>query len=132
VTPNAVGGPHATEFSLRLRAAGPGVQIASAGGGVALAEARRLELGVLDGVRQGRTRVVIDLSEVSEVGPGLLGALLRIRRGLTRVGGQFALVVAGPPVAELVQTTVLAVLIDIAADRDEALALVGAGRGDGT
>jgi anti-anti-sigma regulatory factor len=131
VTPNAVSGPHAAEFSLRFRVAGPGVQIASAGGVVALAEARRLELGVLDGVRQGRTRVVVDLSEVTEVGPGLLGALLRIRRGLTRVGGRLALVVAGPPVSELVQTTVLAVLIDIAGDREEALARVSAGHGGG-
>jgi hypothetical protein len=39
--------------------------------------------------------------------------------------------VAGPPVSELVQTTVLAVLIDIAGDREEALALVSAGQGGG-
>ena len=113
-----------TAFTLEIRAAGPGVQIASAAGAVAMLEARRLERGVLDGIRQGRTRIVLDLSGVTEVGPGLLGVLLRIRRGITQVDGRLALVVDGPSVAELVRMTVLASLIDIAADRDAALALV--------
>jgi anti-anti-sigma factor len=96
----------------------------SLSGAVALTEARRLEREVLDGIRDGRTRVVVDLRDVTDVGPGLLGVLLRIRRGVDGAGGRLALVVDGPPVAELVRTTVLAALIDVAADTGEALMLV--------
>ena len=71
--------------------------------------------------------MVVNLSEVTDVGPGLLGVLLRVRRGVTRVGGTLALVVAGPPGSDLVETTLLATLIQVAGDRTEALALVGAG-----
>ena len=114
-------------FALEFSTAGRDTQIAAAGGAVALAEARRLERGIVAGISQGRTRVVVDLSEVTDVGPGLLGSLLRVRRGVTRVGGMLALVVAGPPVSDLVETTLLGTLIQVAGERTEALALVGAG-----
>ena len=111
-------------FTLHVSAAGPGTQIVAAGGGIAIAEARQLERSVLDGISAGRTRVVLDLREVTAVGPGLLGALLRIRRGVTQVGGGLALVVSGPPVSELVETTLLARLIDVAGDPGRAVELV--------
>jgi anti-anti-sigma factor len=122
-----VSSPPTTAFTLEFSAAGPRTQVATAGGSVALYEARELERGVLAGILYGRTRVVLDLHDVSDVGPGLLGVLLRIRRGVTRVDGRLAMVVSGPPVSDLVRTTVLAALIDIAEDRDGALALVDAG-----
>jgi hypothetical protein len=75
-------------------------QVIAAGGSVALWEARQLERDVLDAIRQGCTGVVIDLRGVTGIGPGLLGVLLRIRRGVTRVGGQVALLVDGPPVSD--------------------------------
>ena len=111
-------------FTLELSTPSPGVQLAAAGGAIALHEARELERGVIAGLLQGRTRVVLDLRAVTVAGPGLLGVLLRIRRGVTQIDGRLALVVAGPPLSELVRTTVLAALIDIAEDRDGALALV--------
>jgi anti-anti-sigma factor len=103
---------------------GARTQVVALGGTVAMTEARTLESQVLDGIRAGRTRVVIDLTGVDAMGPGLLGALLRIRRGVTRVGGRLALVVDGPPVSELVATSLLSRLVPVAADRDHALALV--------
>jgi hypothetical protein len=111
-------------FTLEQTAAGRDTQIVAAGGVVALWEARRLERRVVEGMCAGRTRVVVDLCDVTAVGPGLLGALLRIRRGVTRVDGRLALVVSGPPVSELVATTLLARLIDVAVDRSEAVGLV--------
>jgi anti-anti-sigma factor len=110
------------EFTLDLIAAGPGRQVVAAGGSVALHEARQLERGVLDGIRHGRTNVVLDLRGVSQIGPGLLGALLRIRRGVTRLDGQVVLVVDGPPVSDLVEATLLSALVDVEADRERALA----------
>jgi anti-anti-sigma factor len=116
------------EFTLELSAVGSDTQIAAAGGAIALHEARELERGVLAGIRQGRTRVVLDLVDVTDVGPGLLGVLLRVRRGVSRIEGALALVVAGPPVADLVKTTLLGSLIQVAGDRAQALVLVGAGQ----
>jgi anti-anti-sigma regulatory factor len=113
-------------FTLELSAAGRDTQIAAAGGSIALHEARELERGVLAGIAQGRTRVVLDLVDVTEVGPGLLGVLLRVRRGVTRIDGALALVVAGPPVSELVETSLIGSLIQVAGDRAQALSLVGA------
>ena len=72
---------------------------------------------------------MLDLASVTAVGPGLLGVLLRIRRGVTGVGGRLVLVVAGPPVSELVATSLLGRLIDVAPDRKRALALIAGGSG---
>jgi anti-anti-sigma factor len=113
-------------FTLELSAVGRDTQIAAAGGAIALHEARQIERGVVAGIAQGRTRVVLDLARVTEVGPGLLGVLLRVRRGVTRVGGTLAIVIAGPPVSDLVETTLLGALIQVAGDRTQALELVGA------
>jgi anti-anti-sigma factor len=110
------------QFRLDLIAVGPGTQVVAARGAVALHEARQLERGVIDGISHGRTSVVLDLSGVTVVGPGLLGALLRIRRGVSRVDGRMALVVDGPPVSELVKATVLSALVDVEPDRERALA----------
>jgi len=117
---------HSAAFTLRFDAPSSGVQVATLGGAVALAQARELERGVIVGLGDGRVRVVLDLSAVTDVGPGLLGVLLRIRRGITQVGGRLVLVAAGPPVDELVRSTLLASLIAVTADRDEGLRLVGA------
>jgi anti-anti-sigma factor len=111
--------------TLELSAVGSDTQIVAAGGAFALHEARDLERRVVAGIGQGRTRVVLDLVDVTEVGPGLLGVLLRVRRGVTRVEGSLALVVTGPPVSDLVDTTLLGSLIQVAGDREQALTLVG-------
>ena len=114
-----------TVFVLELSSAGRETQIVAVGGAVGLHESRELERGVIAGIGQGRTRVVVDLTGVTDVGAGLLGVLLRVRRGVTRVGGSLALVVAGPPVSDLVATTLLASLIQVADGRAPALQLVG-------
>jgi anti-anti-sigma factor len=114
------------DFTLVSVAPDATTQLVIAGGAVGLPEARRLEAAVVDGLRQRRLSVVIDLAAVTAVGPGLLGVLLRIRRGVSGVGGRLVLVVAGPPVADLVATTLLGRLIDVAPEREQALALLSA------
>jgi hypothetical protein len=114
------------DFTVTSDAAGGTTQVVTACGGVGFAEARRIERAVIEGLSLGRTHVVLDLAAVTATGPGLLGVLLRIRRGVTRVDGQLALIVAGPPVSELVATSLLGRLIDVAPDRDTAIRLVSA------
>jgi len=65
---------------------------------------REVALGVqraiLQGVQAGRTSAIVDLSEVADVRPGLLGVLLRIRRRLLSIGGTLT-VVSPVPVGTL-------------------------------
>ena len=93
-------------------------------GAVSLAETRALEGAVLESVLRGRRAVILDLRRVTYVGGGLLGGILRMRRGLTRVGGELALVADGPPIDELVEVSVLRALVSVAATPEEALASV--------
>ena len=95
-------------FTLASIAADAKTQVVAVGGTIAMTEARMLESHVFAGIRAARTRVVLDLTGVAVAEPGLLGALLRIRRGVTGVGGQLALVVDGPPMSVLVATSLLA------------------------
>jgi anti-anti-sigma factor len=117
------------DFRLVSEAAGARTQVVVVGGDVGLPEARRIEAAVIEGLRARRTSVVLDLASVTGIGPGLLGVLLRIRRGVTGVGGRLVLVATGPPVSELVATSLLGRLIDVAPDRERALELIAPGSG---
>jgi anti-anti-sigma regulatory factor len=113
-------------FTLVSGAAGATTQVVVAGGAVGLTQARRLEAVIIDGLCERRTAVVLDLADVDAIGPGLLGVLLRLRRGVGAVGGYLVLVVAGPPVSELVATSLLGRLVDVAEDRAGAMDLIAA------
>jgi anti-anti-sigma factor len=112
-------------FTLVSGVSGAATQVVAAGGVVGLAQARRIEAVIVEGLCARRTAVVLDLTGVSAVGPGLLGVLLRVRRGVGAVGGRLVLVVAGPPVSDLVATSLLGRLVDVAGDRERALELIG-------
>jgi anti-anti-sigma regulatory factor len=96
-------------------------------GSVSVAETRALEGAVLESILRGRRTVIVDLRHVTQVGAGLLGGILRMRRGLSGVAGELALVVDGPPIDELVEASVLRALVSVATTPEEALALVDAG-----
>jgi anti-anti-sigma factor len=113
-------------FTLVTRVAGATTQVVVAGGAVGLAQARRLEAVIIEGLCARRTAVVLDLADVDAIGPGLLGVLLRVRRGVSAVGGHLVLVVAGPPVSELIATSLLGRLVDVAEDRTGAMELIAA------
>lgn len=113
-------------FTLVSSDAGATTQVVIAGGAVGLAQARRIEAVIVEGLCARRTAVVLDLTDVSAIGPGLLGVLLRVRRGVSAVGGRLVLVVAGPPVSELIATSLLERLVDVAEDRELAMELIGA------
>lgn len=113
-------------FTLVSSDAGATTQVVIAGGAVGLAQARRIEAVIVEGLCARRTAVVLDLTDVSAIGPGLLGVLLRVRRGVSAVGGRLVLVVAGPPVSELIATSLLGRLVDVAEDPELAMELIGA------
>jgi anti-anti-sigma factor len=113
-------------FTLVSSEAGATTQVVIAGGAVGLAQARRIEAVIVEGLCARRTAVVLDLTDVSAIGPGLLGVLLRVRRGVSAVGGRLVLVVAGPPVSELIATSLLGRLVDVAEDPELAMELIGA------
>lgn len=114
-------------FSVSSDDLGETVSLVVVRGSVSLAETRALEGAVLESVLRGRRAVILDLRRVTRVGAGLLGGILRMRRGLTRVGGELALVVDGPPIAELVEASVLRALVSVATTPEEALACVADG-----
>lgn len=76
-------------------------------GAVALPEAQHLEQRALRAVRAGHRCVTIDLTRVTAVEAGLLGALLRIRRELAGVDGELVLMLDGPPASAVVSTAQL-------------------------
>jgi anti-anti-sigma factor len=119
---------HATDvFAVASDDVGETVSVVVVRGAVSLAETRALEGAVLESVLRGRRAVILDLRRVTHVGGGLLGGILRMRRGLTRVGGELALVADGPPIDELVEVSVLRALVSVATTPEEALAFVADG-----
>ena|SRR5215213_9225462 len=117
----------ASRFTLESGTVGPKTQVLRAGGVIGGAEGPANRGGSDRGSAAGPHVDPAGLAGVTGVGPGLLGALLRIRRGATRVGGRLALLASAPPVAELVNTSLLALLIDVASDSDHALRLISEG-----
>jgi anti-anti-sigma regulatory factor len=111
-------------FSVDSDDLGQTVSLVVVRGSISLAETRALEGAVLESVLRGRRAVILDLRGVTRVGAGLLGGILRMRRGLTCVGGQIALVADGPPIDELVEASVLRALVSVATTPEEALAWV--------
>jgi hypothetical protein len=103
----------ARDFAIVSRYGADGSCVLEVSGPVALQEARCLERMVLDQVRNGRRRIVLDLRMITTLGTGLLGAVLRMRRGLSRVEGDLVLVVDGPPADDLVQASVLDALVPV-------------------
>jgi hypothetical protein len=105
----------ARDFAIVSRDGADGSCLLEVSGPVALQEARYVERMVLDQVRRGRRRIVLDLRTITTLGTGLLGAVLRMRRGLSRVEGDLVLVVDGPPADALVQASVLDALVPVVA-----------------
>jgi anti-sigma B factor antagonist len=81
-----------------------------------------------DAIGRGKTAVVLDLSSTEFIDSTGLSVLLNGLRRVTRAQGHMALIVTNPTVLRLFQITRLDSTFDIAADREEALALVRRGR----
>ena len=99
------------------------VQLVVVAGCADLGACRTLQQTAFANVRQGCTRFVLDLTGVDEVRPGVLGALLRLRRQLLAVGGGLS-VVSDRTAADLFSTSVPDIVLARAASVEEAVGLL--------
>jgi len=77
-------------------------------------------------IAEGRTKIVLDFTEVEFIDSTGLSVLLNGLRRLTRARGVLALVCTNPTVLRLFEITRLDSTFDIVSNRREALAKVGA------
>jgi anti-anti-sigma regulatory factor len=68
---------------------------------------------VLRAVIAGHRHVHVDLSGVTQIRAGLVGALLRVQRGLRRVDGSLTVIAPLPPAADMVRAARLDLLMDV-------------------
>jgi len=81
-----------------------------------------------DAIGQGKTAVVLDLSDVTFIDSTGLSVLLNGLRRVTRRQGRMALVVSNPTVLRLFEVTQLDATFDICPTREDAISAVqGAG-----
>jgi anti-sigma B factor antagonist len=83
-----------------------------------------------DAIADGRTRMVLDLTDVEFIDSTGLSVLLNTLRRVTRAGGRMALVCSNPTVLRLFEITKLDSTFDIHAELAPAIAEVQAGAGD--
>ena len=74
-------------------------------------------------LQQGMTQAVLDLSEVEYISSGGLRVIIMLTKALEKVHGNLKLCGLSPFVSEVFKITNLAKRYEIAATRDEALAL---------
>jgi anti-sigma B factor antagonist len=87
--------------------------------------------GLLTGaISEGRTRMVLDLTDVEFIDSTGLSVLLNALRRVTRAGGRMALVCTNPTVLRLFEITKLDSTFDIFADIAPAIERVQAPEGD--
>ena len=79
-------------------------------------------------VREGRTRIILNLNEVSYVDSTALGQVVRAYTGVTRKGGSLKLLNVPAKVHHLLVVTKLLSVFDLFDDEAEALRSFGAAR----
>ena len=80
-----------------------------------------------DAIGQGKTAVVLDLTDVTFIDSTGLSVLLNGLRRVTRRGGRMAIVCKNPTVLRLFEITRLDTTFDIVGSREEALQVVRGG-----
>ena len=83
-----------------------------------------------DAIGQGKTAVVLDLSDVTFIDSTGLSVLLNGLRRVTRRGGRMAIVCTNPTVLRLFEITRLDTTFDIVGSREDAVKAVRGDAGD--
>lgn len=96
-------------------------RVLTAAGEVHVSTAPELAEQLQAALNAGRTRIVLDFSDVEFIDSTGLSVLLNALRRLSRVDGALSLVCTNPTVLRLFEITRLDATFDIVATRDEAL-----------
>ena len=114
-------------FELSVEEVDEQTAVVSVRGEIHLATAPEFSERLNDVIAEGRTAVVVDLTEVGFIDSTGLSVLLNALRRITRAGGSLTLVCTNPTVLRLFEITRLDSTFDIHAELAPALALVQAG-----
>jgi anti-sigma B factor antagonist len=126
VTPLDIG-----EFRIEEVRVRPAIAVLAVHGEVDLHTAPALRERLTSAIEAGRSRIVLDLSEVTFLDSMALGVLLGGMRRLRDRGGELRLVVAQPEIKRIFEITLLDRVFVLDATLEGALAAPGAG-GAGT
>jgi anti-sigma B factor antagonist len=126
-----VGSPTEPRFAVAAVPAGADGVVVAAAGELHMSTAPALGAHLRAAVRDGASRLVIDLSAVQFIDSTGLGVLLNASREIARAGGELALVCSNPTVLRLFTITGTDATLAIHATRDAALRAVGAAQPHG-
>jgi anti-sigma B factor antagonist len=98
--------------------------VVAVGGEIHVSTAPEFSRLLIAAIAEGRTRMVLDLTDVDFIDSTGLSVLLNILRRVTRAGGRMALVCTNPTVLRLFEITRLDSTFEICAEIAPAVALV--------
>jgi len=109
-------------FELSIEEVDDTTAVVRVSGEIHLATAPEFSARLSDVLAEGRTAVVVDLTEVGFIDSTGLSVLLNALRRTTRAGGTLTLVCTNPTVLRLFEVTRMDTTFTIVDSRDEALA----------
>jgi len=109
-------------FELSIEEVDDTTAVVRVSGEIPLAPAPEFSARLSDVLAEGRTAVVVDLTEVGFIDSTGLSVLLNALRRTTRAGGTLTLVCTNPTVLRLFEVTRMDTTFTIVDSRDEALA----------
>ncbi|MFL5852747.1 MAG: STAS domain-containing protein [Solirubrobacteraceae bacterium] len=109
-------------FELRVETVDDRTAVLSVRGEIHLATAPDFSEGLNQVIAEGRTAVVVDLTEVGFIDSTGLSVLLNALRRITRAGGTLVIVCTNPTVLRLFEVTKMDTTFTIVSSRDEAVA----------
>ena len=121
-------GSSEVEFWLAIRAFEMGTLVVSAHGDVDLVTAAELETELLETVRDGARRVIVDLTEATFVESSAIHALLRAGQRLQWRGRELAVVCGNPTVKRVLDITGVDRVLPVHTTIEQAVGLPGLGR----
>ena len=116
-------------FELTVEEVDDRAAVVNVRGEIHLATAPEFSERLNDVIAEGKTAVVVDLTEVGFIDSTGLSVLLNALRRITRSGGSLTLVCTNPTVLRLFEITRLDATFDIHPSREAALSAVRAAEG---
>jgi anti-sigma B factor antagonist len=113
-------------FHLRERALDPSTTVITVEGELHVSTAPEFSTSLNAAIAEGKTAVVLDMTDVAFIDSTGLSVLLNALRRVTRRGGRLAIVCTNPTVLRLFEITRLDSTFDIHPDVDSAVARVRA------